>query len=77
MENAIHVKDIVLDPEITIHDDPEQLVVKVSEARVKEVVAEEAEEAEAKAAEEAAEAGEEAPAEAAAEAGETEQQPEG
>jgi large subunit ribosomal protein L25 len=35
---AIHVKDIVLDPEITVHEDPEQLVVKVSEVAVKEEV---------------------------------------
>ena len=34
---AIQVRDIVLDPDITVHVDPEQLVVKVSEARVKEV----------------------------------------
>jgi large subunit ribosomal protein L25 len=35
LEKAIHVKDIVLDPEITVHADPEQLVVKVSEVMVK------------------------------------------
>jgi len=35
VEQAIHVKDIVLDPEITVNADPEQLVVKVSEALVK------------------------------------------
>ena len=40
LEQAIHVKDIVLDPDITVHVDPEQLVVKVSEAVVKEVVEE-------------------------------------
>jgi len=34
LEMAIHVKDIVLDPEITVHADPEQLVVKVSEITV-------------------------------------------
>jgi len=38
VEHAIHVKDIVLDPEITVHADPEQMIVKVSEAVVKEVV---------------------------------------
>ena len=37
VEQAIHVRDIVLDPDITVHVDPDQLVVKVTEARVKEV----------------------------------------
>jgi large subunit ribosomal protein L25 len=60
VEQAIHVKDIVLDPDITVRADPEQLVVKVSEAMVQvEEVAEEAVE------EEVAEA--EVPAEGAAE----------
>jgi large subunit ribosomal protein L25 len=52
LEQAIHVKDIVLDPDITVNDDPEQLVVKVTEVMVVEeeaVVAEE-EELEAEAA---------------------------
>ena len=40
LEQAIHVKDIVLDPDITVNANPEQLVVKVSEAIVKEVVEE-------------------------------------
>jgi len=40
IEQAIHVKDIVLGPDITVNADPEQLVVKVSEAVVKEVVEE-------------------------------------
>ncbi|OGO07432.1 MAG: hypothetical protein A2Y92_02745 [Chloroflexi bacterium RBG_13_57_8] len=35
LEQAIHVKDIVLDPDITVHADPEQLVVKVTEIIVK------------------------------------------
>ncbi|MAG15255.1 MAG: 50S ribosomal protein L25 [Dehalococcoidales bacterium] len=35
VEQAIHVRDIVLNPEITVNTDPEQLVVKVSEALVK------------------------------------------
>jgi large subunit ribosomal protein L25 len=35
LDKAIHVKDIVLDPEITVHADPEQMVVKVSEVMVK------------------------------------------
>jgi large subunit ribosomal protein L25 len=57
VEQSIHVKDIALDPEITVHADPEQLVVKISEAAVKEEVEEvpEVEEEEA-VAEEAAEA---------------------
>ena len=40
---AIHVRDITLSPDITVTTDPDQLVVKVSEARVvvEEVVAEE------------------------------------
>ena len=37
VEQAINVKDIVLNPEITVHADPEQLVVKISEVMVKEV----------------------------------------
>jgi large subunit ribosomal protein L25 len=40
IEQAIHVKDIVLDPDITVRTDPEQLVVKVSEVFVKEEVEE-------------------------------------
>ena len=35
LEAAIHVKDIVLDPDIAVHVDPEQLVVKVSEVIIK------------------------------------------
>jgi large subunit ribosomal protein L25 len=63
VEQAIHVKDIILDPDITVHAESEQLVVKVTEAVVKveeveEVVAEE---------EVAAEAEVEAPAEGAPE----------
>ncbi len=52
VEQAIHVKDIVLDPDITVHADPEQLVVKVSEVQLKveeEELAAEEEEAEAEA----------------------------
>jgi large subunit ribosomal protein L25 len=48
LEQPIQVKDIVLDPEITVHADPEQLIVKVTEVMVKpeeeEVVEEEVEE---------------------------------
>ena len=40
VEQAIHVKDIVLDPEIAVHADPEQLVVKISKVMVKEEVEE-------------------------------------
>ena len=40
VDQAIHVKDIVLDPEITVHADPEQLVVKISKVMVKEEVEE-------------------------------------
>jgi large subunit ribosomal protein L25 len=60
IEQAIHVRDIVLDPGITVHADQEQLVVKVTEAVVK---GEEVEEVAAE--EEAAEV--EAPAEEAPE----------
>ena len=35
LEQAIHVKDIILDPDITVHVDPEQLVVKVTEIIIK------------------------------------------
>jgi large subunit ribosomal protein L25 len=40
VEQAIHVKDIVLDPEITVHADPEQMVAKISKVMVKEEVEE-------------------------------------
>ncbi len=46
LEQSLHVKDIVLDPDITVHADPEQLVAKVTEVQLKveeEVVAEEEE----------------------------------
>jgi len=58
VEQPIHVRDIVLSPDITVNTDPDQLVVKVSEVIVREVeeVKAEAEvEAEAPAEEEAAE----------------------
>ena len=63
-EQAVQVKDIVLNPEITVHADPEQLVVKISEVAVKEEV-EEVPVVEEAVAEEAAEApaGEEKPEE--------------
>lgn len=35
LDQSLYVKDIVLDPEIDVQDDPEQLVVKVSEIIVK------------------------------------------
>ncbi len=58
LNQAILVKDIVLGADITVNADPEQLVVKVSEAVVKEVVEEVVAEVE-----EEVEAGAEAPAE--------------
>jgi large subunit ribosomal protein L25 len=53
LEQAIHVRDIVLDKDILIHNTPDQLVVKVSEVIVK--AEEEAKPAAAAAAEGAAE----------------------
>ena len=47
IERPINVKDIVLDPDIMVHADPEQLVVKVSEAKIKVEEVEEAVEEEA------------------------------
>ena len=35
LEQAIHVRDIILDPDITVHVDPDQLVVKVTEIVIK------------------------------------------
>jgi len=72
-EQAIHVRDIALDPEITVHADPDQLVVKISEAIVKEVVEEVVEE-EMVEEEAAAEVKAEAPAEGAPEQPPTEEQ---
>lgn len=68
LDQAIFVKDIVLDPDISVHADPDQLVVKISEAFIKpeEEVAAAAEEEAAEAAEgeaPAAEAGEQPAAE--------------
>ena len=66
IEQSIYVKDIILDPEIAVHDDPEQLIVKVTEVMVaveEEVVEEEVEAAE----EEAAAEGEAKPEEGTAE----------
>ncbi len=37
LDQAIHVKDIVLAKGIMVHDDPDQLVVKVSEVAVEKV----------------------------------------
>jgi large subunit ribosomal protein L25 len=47
LDQSLHVKDIIIDPEISVKDDPDQLVVKVSEVILKieeekPVVAEEA-----------------------------------
>lgn len=35
VEQAIHVRDIVLNENITLHTDPEQLIVKISHAQMK------------------------------------------
>ena len=66
VEQAIHVRDITLSPDITVFTDPDQVVAKVSEARVKEeevaeVEVEAEEEVEAPAEEEAAEEPEQQP----------------
>jgi large subunit ribosomal protein L25 len=63
VEDAIFVRDIVLSPDVTVITDPDQMVVRVSEARVVEEVVAEAVPAEEVAAEEAREA-EEKPEEA-------------
>ncbi len=60
VEQSIHVRDIILSPDITVFTDPDQMVVKVSEARVIEEVAAEVE---APAEEEVEAAAEETPAE--------------
>ena len=70
LEQAIYVKDIVLSPDITVNTDPDQLVVKISEARV-EIVEEVVEEVE----EVVAEAEAEAPAEEKAPAEEEPERP--
>ncbi len=62
-DQAIHVKDLKLPPDVTLHTDPEEMVIKVAEA--KKIVEEEAPVAEA--AEEAEVVGEEKEAEAEAE----------
>jgi len=62
VEQAIHVKDLTLDPDITVTNDPDQLVAKVSEKAV------------AKVEEEVVEVKEEVPPEAVPEA-EAEEQP--
>jgi len=44
LEQSINVKDVILDPDITVHADPEQLIAKVTEVQLRveeeEVVAE-------------------------------------
>src|SRR4030042_1515063 len=35
LDQGIYVKDIILDPDITVHADPQQLVVKVTEVIIK------------------------------------------
>lgn len=59
VDQAIQVKDIKLNPELTLHTDPEQMVIRAVEAK-----AARAEEAPAEEAEEEAAAGEEGAAEA-------------
>jgi len=63
-DQSIHVKDLKLPAEVTLHTDPEEMVIKVAEA--KKIVEEEVPAAE-EAAEEAEAAGEEKEAEAEAE----------
>ncbi|MEE8318979.1 MAG: hypothetical protein V3R36_04985, partial [Dehalococcoidales bacterium] len=60
IEQAIHVKDIVLGEGVVVHTDPEQLVVKISHAQMK---AEEEEITEVAPAEEAAAPAAETPSE--------------
>jgi len=69
LHNAIHVRDLKLDPEVTVLSDPDQLIAKVSEITVKaeEVVAAPVAAAAAPGAEAAAPAEGAAPAAAAAE----------
>jgi large subunit ribosomal protein L25 len=55
VEQAIFVRDITLSPDVTVITDPDQMVAKVSEARVVEEVVEEEVVAEEAVAEEAAE----------------------
>jgi large subunit ribosomal protein L25 len=80
LEQSIFVKDIVLDPEIDVQDDPEQLVVKVSEVIVKieeeKPAVEEEEEVEAEEGAEGEEKGEGAEAKPEAEAGAERKAPE-
>jgi large subunit ribosomal protein L25 len=60
VEDAIFVRDIVLGPDVTVVTDPDQMIVRVSEARVIEEAVPEAEVAEEVAAEEAEAEAEEA-----------------
>lgn len=65
VEQAIFIKDIAFDPDITVHNDPEQLVAKISEINVgaEDAAAEAREGEEAEGAEGAAEEGAEASSE--------------
>jgi large subunit ribosomal protein L25 len=80
LDQSIHVKDIHLDPDILVHDDPELLVVKVSEIVIKveeeKPVVEEVAEGEAVAEGEEAAAAEGAAEKPAAEAGADKKAPE-
>jgi large subunit ribosomal protein L25 len=66
VDQSIHVKDIILDGNITVLDDPDQLVVKISAGFIEKAIEEEEVEAEV-----------EAEAEALEEAGQPEEEPKG
>jgi len=74
-EQSIHVRDIALKPEVIVHDDPDQLVAKISEAVIRQeeaaaVPSGEKAEVPAEGAEAAAETGEKAEGKAGAKTGE-------
>ena len=74
LEQAIQVKDIVLDPDITVQVDPEQLIVKVTEVMIEvEEVPEVPEEEEVEGEEEVEEGAEKPKAEAPEEKSEREE----
>ena len=47
LDQSIHVQDLNLGPDVTVHNDPAELIVKVSEAAIARVISEEAAEEEA------------------------------
>jgi large subunit ribosomal protein L25 len=77
VEQSIFVKDVIMDPDIVVHDDPEQLIAKISEVMVVEEEPEVAEEEEGVEGEEAAEGEGEPRAEGAAAEPTAEEKPEG